>query len=100
MAAGHGRRTAPTASKPSGITNGPHKGEWVPLTYWDGYTYEECRADTPEELLKQIVEENYYDLTSDEFIENFKDYKLVEVHETIETLEIPLDDYKNVLTKE
>lgn len=82
------------------LSNGLHKGKWVPLTYWDGYTYEEYMADTPEGLLKRIVEENYYDLTSDEFFETFKDYKLVEVHETIETLEIPIDDYKNVLMKE
>ena len=80
------------------LSNDPHKGKWVPLR--DGYTYEEYRADTPEELLKRIVEENYYDLSGDEFFETFKDYKLVEVHETIVTLEIPLDDYKNILTKE
>jgi hypothetical protein len=85
------------------ITNGPHKGKWVPLTYWDGYTYEEYWADSPKELLKRIAEEIYYNMEphSAEFMDVIeKHYKLVEVHETIETLEVPLEDYRNNLTKE
>ena len=84
------------------ITDGPHNGKWTDLSFWDNYNYVTHQGETPHKLFEDIVgcNDNFYnyDSTSDEFFEAIKDYKLVEVHVNIETLEVPLDDYRSILT--
>jgi hypothetical protein len=72
---------------------------WYDISFRDdGETYRH-EGDTPEDLINHVIA--YGDFyTKEDFMRLLPSCKMLKIHAVVETTEVPLDDYKNILTKE